>query len=78
MAAPQTPNAFTDFINVLVLVGLPAGPVNRALSRRAIDSSPEGVMVTVFNDLARLPRYRESLETQGKAGRCRRLAFGRC
>ena len=66
MAAPQTTNAFPDFINVLVLVGLPAGPVNRALSRHAIDSSPDGVMVNVFNDLARLPRYREALETQGK------------
>jgi NADPH-dependent FMN reductase len=66
MASPQTPNAFADFINVLVLVGLPAGPVNRALSRHAIDSSPDGVMVNVFNDLARLPRYREALETHGK------------
>jgi hypothetical protein len=66
MAAPETPSAFTDFINVLVLVGLPVGPVNRALSRHAIDSSPDGVMVNVFNDLARLPRYREALETRGK------------
>ena len=65
MAAPQTPNAFPDFINVLVLVGLPAGPVNRALSRHAIDSSPDGVMVNVFDDLARLPRYSEALETHG-------------
>ena len=66
MAAPETPSAFTDFINVLVLVGLPVGPVNRALSRHAIDSSPDGVMVNVFNDLARLPRYSEALETRGK------------
>ncbi len=66
MAAPQTPNAFTDFITVLVLVGLPAGPVSRALSRHAIDSSPDGVLVNVFNDLARLPRYRDALETKGK------------
>ena len=65
MAAPQTPNAFPDFTNVLVLVGLTAGQVNRALSRHAIDSSPDGVMVNVFNDLARLPRYREALETRG-------------
>ena len=65
MAAPQTPNAFPDFIIVLVLVGLPAGPVNRALSRHAIDSSPDGVMVNVFDDLARLPRYREALEAHG-------------
>lgn len=62
----QAPHAFTDFINVLVLVGLPTGPVNRALSRHAIDSSPDGVMVNVFNDLARLPRYSEALETKGK------------
>jgi hypothetical protein len=65
MAAPQTPNAFTDFITVLVLVGLPAGPVSRALSRHAIDNSTDGVLVNVFNDLARLPRYREALETKG-------------
>lgn len=65
MAAPQIPNAFPDFINVLVLVGLSAGPVNRALSRHALDSSPDGVMVNVFDDLARLPRYREALETHG-------------
>ena len=65
LAAPQTPNAYPDFINVLVLVGLPAGPVNRALSRHAIDSSPDGVLVNVFDDLIRLPRYNEALETHG-------------
>jgi NAD(P)H-dependent FMN reductase len=36
MAAPQTRNAFPDFIIVLVLVGLPAGPISRALSRHAV------------------------------------------
>jgi NAD(P)H-dependent FMN reductase len=65
MAAPQTPNAYAYFINVLVLVGLPEGPVNRAVSRHAIDSSPDGVMVNVFDSLLRLPRYNEALETQG-------------
>ena len=50
---------------MLVLVGLPAGPVNRALSRHAIDSSPDGVLVNVFDDLIRLPRYSEALETHG-------------
>jgi NAD(P)H-dependent FMN reductase len=50
----------------LVLVGLPAGPVNRELSRHAIDSSPDGVLVNVFSDVASLPRYREDLETWGK------------
>jgi NADPH-dependent FMN reductase len=66
MAAPQTPNSFADFINVLVLVGLPAGPANRALSRHAIDASPAGVMVNVFNDLGSLPVYRNAVETKGK------------
>jgi hypothetical protein len=66
MAAPQTPNAFADFINVLVLVGLPAGPVNRTVSRHAVDTSPDGVMVNVFNDLALLPRYRDALDAEGK------------
>ena len=65
MAAPQTPNGFPDFINVLVLVGLPAGPVNRALCRHALDSSPDAVVVNVFDDLARLPRYSEALEADG-------------
>jgi hypothetical protein len=66
MSAPQPPNAFSDLINVLVLVGLPAGPANRALSRHAIDISPEAVMVSVFNDLGSLPVYRNAMETKGK------------
>ena len=65
MAAPQTPNAFPDFIKRVGLGRSPAGQVNRALSRHAIDSSPDGVMVNVFNDLIRLPRYSEALETHG-------------
>jgi len=65
MAAPQTPHVFPDFITVLVLVGLPAGSVNRAVSRHVIDGSPDGVMVHVFDDLVRLPRYNEALETDG-------------
>jgi hypothetical protein len=66
MAAPQARNALPDFITVLVVVGLPAGPINRALSRHAINSSPDGVLVNVFSDVASLPRYREDLETWGK------------
>ena len=65
MAAPQIPDAYPDSITVLVLVGLPAGPVHRELSRHAIDSSPDGVMVNVFDDLIRLPRYDDALETHG-------------
>jgi NADPH-dependent FMN reductase len=66
MTAPQTPNAFADFTNVLVLVSLPPGPVNRSLSRHAVNSSPDGIVVNVFNDVAGLPRYHEALETRGK------------
>jgi hypothetical protein len=65
MAAPQIPNAYPDLITVLVLIGLPAGPVHRELSRHAIDSSPDGIMVNVVDDLARLPRYNDTLETHG-------------
>ena len=54
-----------EFINVLVLVGLPVGPVSRALSRHALDSSPDGVVVNVLDDLAGLPRYSEALEAAG-------------
>jgi NADPH-dependent FMN reductase len=61
MAAPQR-DALPDFRTVLVLIGLPAGPVSRALRRRALDSSLDGVMVNVFDDLARLPRYSEALD----------------
>ncbi|MCW2521338.1 MAG: putative flavoprotein [Mycobacterium sp.] len=65
MAAARVPNAYPDFINVLVMVSLPAGPVNRALSRLAIDSAPDEVVVNVFNDLMGLPRYHEALENRG-------------
>jgi NAD(P)H-dependent FMN reductase len=65
MAVPQTADALPDLITVLVLVGLPAGLVNRAMSRYVLDSSPDGVMVHVFDDLAHLPRYNEALETDG-------------
>jgi hypothetical protein len=61
-ASPETPNLYPDVINVLVLVGLRESPVSRALSRLAVDSSPDGVMVNVFDNLGRLPRYREALE----------------
>ena len=57
--------AMTDLINVLMLVGLRAGSVSRALSRLAVDTSPDGVMVHVFDGLAEMPRYCEALETRG-------------
>ena len=66
MAAPKTPIALNDLINVLVLVGLPAGPVNRALSRHAIDSSPDAVMVRCSSSratAAECPRWRVTPST---------------
>jgi chromate reductase len=53
---------------VLVLVGLPEGRVSRALSRHAIDSSPDGVLVNVFEDLVRVPHYNEALESHRTPG----------
>jgi NAD(P)H-dependent FMN reductase len=65
MTTTETSGAHPDFVNVLVLVGLPAGVISRAICRHAIDSSPDGVLVNVFEDLGRLPRYNEALETCG-------------
>jgi hypothetical protein len=66
MAAQQTPNAFANLINVLLLVGLPTGAANGALSRHASDASPDGVAINVVGDLASLPRYRDGLATTEK------------
>ena len=66
MAAQQTPNAFANLINVLLLVGLSTGAVNGALSRHASDASPDGVAINVVGDLASLPRYRDGLATTEK------------
>jgi NAD(P)H-dependent FMN reductase len=65
MADPLTPNVFPAFTNVLVLVGLPAGPTNCALSKHVLARPPEGVTVNLFDNLARLPRYSEAVETHG-------------
>ena len=62
--APSKPAIRSD------LGGLPAGPVNRALSRHAIDSPPDGVMVNVFTTLPAC-RLREALANPGEAGRRR-------
>jgi len=66
MAAQQPPNAFANLINVSVLVGLPTGAANGALSRHASDASPDGVAINVVGDLASLPRYRDGLATTEK------------
>jgi hypothetical protein len=63
--APQSSNAFPDFVTVLILVGLPGGLGKRAVSRHVIGSSPDGVMVNVFDDLSFVPRYNEALESHG-------------
>jgi hypothetical protein len=63
--ASQSSNTFPDLVNVLILVGLPGGPVKRAVCRHVIDPSLDGVMVNVFDDLILLPRYNEALEING-------------
>jgi NAD(P)H-dependent FMN reductase len=65
MANPATPQEFPASTNVLVLVGLPAGPTNCALSKHVLISPPDGVTVNLFDDLAHLPRYSEAVETHG-------------
>ena len=65
----KTPNtltisAMTD-INVLIIVGLRAGAVNRELAQVAADSSADGIALKMFDNLTDLPRYSESLEKRG-------------
>ena len=51
-------------VNVLVIVGRPADSVDREVARFAADSSADEIAVTVFDNLAELPRYSETLERQ--------------
>lgn len=49
-------------ISVLVIVGRPADSIDREVARSAADSSADGITVTVFDNLAELPCYSETLE----------------
>ena len=77
-AAPQTPDAFTDLINVLVLIGIPGGsgqPGAEPMCDRQLAGRSDGERVQRPWVPAPLPR---SVGNTGEAGRRRRLAFGRC
>jgi NAD(P)H-dependent FMN reductase len=49
-------------INVLIIVGLGAGSVNRELAEVAADSSADEIALKIFDNLTDLPRYSESFE----------------
>jgi NAD(P)H-dependent FMN reductase len=49
---------------VLVIAGISTNAVSRSLTRAATLSSPEGITVNVFDNLACLPHYSETAENQ--------------
>jgi NAD(P)H-dependent FMN reductase len=64
-------------INVLIIVGLNAGPVNDELAEVAADSSADGIALKMFDNLTDLPRYSESFErceTPSSVGALRKVA----
>ena len=53
-------------ISILVLVGsLRAASVNRQLAELAVETAPDGVALTVYPSLGRLPFYDEDVENAG-------------
>ena len=54
-------SVMTD-INVLIIVGLRAGSVHRALAKVAADSAADGITLNTFDSLSDLPWYSETLE----------------
>jgi hypothetical protein len=51
-------------VNVLLIVGIRARSVNRALAQVGAECSRNGITVTVFDSLGDLPPYRHSWETR--------------
>ncbi|MGY4859301.1 NAD(P)H-dependent oxidoreductase [Cryobacterium sp. AP23] len=50
---------------ILVLVGsLRAGSTNKQIAETAAHNAPEGVSLTVFDDIAQLPFYNEDIDTE--------------
>jgi NAD(P)H-dependent FMN reductase len=49
---------------VLVIAGMSRRLIDRALARAAAQSAPNGITLNVFDSLAHLPRYDETLELQ--------------
>jgi NAD(P)H-dependent FMN reductase len=64
-------------INVLIIVGLRTGSVNRELAEVGADSSADGITLKMFDNLTDLPRYSESFEahaTPSSVGALRTVA----
>jgi hypothetical protein len=59
-----TVSAMTD-TNLLIIVGLSSGSVNRTLAKVAADASADGITFNIFDDLGDLPQYSETLERGG-------------
>ena len=51
--------------NVLIIVGLRAGSVNRELAKVAAGSGADGITLKVYDSLNDLPRYSETFENRG-------------
>ena len=62
--AQKTVYALTG-INVLIIIGLRAGTVNRVVKELAADSAADGITLNMFDSLSDLPRYSETLEKRG-------------
>jgi len=60
-------SAMTD-VNVLIIVGVRGGSVNRELAQFAADGSVDGIKLNSFESLADLPRYNETFEDRGTPG----------
>ena len=51
-------------ITALIIAGISTGAVRRGLNHAAALSSPNGITLTMFDSLAQLPNYSETLENQ--------------
>ncbi len=52
-------------VNLLIIVGLRAGSVNRVLTKAAADSAADGIALKIFDSLSDLPWYSETSEKRG-------------
>jgi len=61
---PCAPTASMTSTTVLVIAGIATSAVGSGLTRAAALSSPNGITLNVFDNLAHLPHYSETLENQ--------------
>jgi NAD(P)H-dependent FMN reductase len=67
-----TVSAVTD-INVLIIVGLRAAPVDRELAKVAANGPAGGITLSTFDCLTELPRYRDTFDDWGTPSSVRDL-----